>query len=361
MRSLTLAFSVLAPVVFVAGQTGALDPSTNENCTITQNWPDPMYPELGNTCADIAQYWFLDVQDFIDWNPIVGENCENLVEGSVYCVWVSDSSTAEEEGEESSEEENVSQGDWFDSDEDAGVSSSNLLDSNVPEDFVLEEDALDGENGSPISGDDCIRIGPGQQDCSTMASLWSISEEDFIAMNPSVGSPCSDIVYGQDYCVQARTHPDLDQSTTPDCATHIPYPDPSDLVREAAGHTCKSFTDFWYIRLEDFLEWNPVVGKECENFEEGKRYCIWVNGARSYYDHVLGNETMSATEGAAATATAKSESAETTSSESSASATASPSASSPADEGTAGLRTGGGIGALAWLAGLACLGGMIML
>lgn len=364
---------------FVAAQfetSGDRDASTNINCTLWQDWPDTYYPELGETCASISEAYYMDEQDFIRWNPIVGENCEYPAQGNAYCVYVDeyDENAAydAEEGDGATsttsswgtEEEWDSESGAVTTEEEAETRGSDLKDSAVSEDLILGEGALDGESGSPITEADCTRTGPGQYDCETTASLWGITEEDFIAMNPSVGEGCSDIIRGQYYCVQARTHPLLDESTTPECTQHTDYPTTSDLYREAQGDTCKSFSDFWFIRESDFLKWNPVLGDDCENFEQGRRYCVWVDGAQSYYDHILGNETTTGMDGEASSTATAGESTSSKSETESASTTASPSetesasaTASPSEEGSAGLR----LSASMWLVmALGTLGCFIM-
>lgn len=63
---------------------GPLDPSTAKNCVFAMEWPSVL--DMGDTCASIAEFNEISESEFIEWNPIVGEECDNLIPGNQYCV-----------------------------------------------------------------------------------------------------------------------------------------------------------------------------------------------------------------------------------------------------------------------------------
>ena len=48
--------------------------------------------------------------------------------------------------------------------------------------------------------------------------------------------------------------------------------------KAAAGDTCASMASDWGISVDDFIKWNPAVGKDCSAIWADYFYCIAVPG-----------------------------------------------------------------------------------
>ncbi|KAF4429443.1 hypothetical protein FACUT_9186 [Fusarium acutatum] len=175
---------------------------------------------------------------------------------------------------------------------------------------------------------------PGQT-CEIFAEDWSITLDEFMALNPGIECPKLDPIGS--YCVEravGKDEPAGDESkpaspTSSDEPSYHKTPDaPSDvesvsipnsddesstkptipqkpsLAGECCGNgiqtpepiqegmvdncnkfhyvspttTCQGVLDYYKISLADFIKWNPAVGEDCTNLWAGTNACVCVKG-----------------------------------------------------------------------------------
>ncbi|XP_014551470.1 carbohydrate-binding module family 50 protein, partial [Bipolaris victoriae FI3] len=105
--------------------------------------------------------------------------------------------------------------------------------------------------------------------CDQVAAQFGSSMTDLIRWNPSL-SPSSCKLDGQlTYCVRAvtlRSHNMTQYCTLED----VPSP----------GSDCNTFLGLWNLDKETFSDFNPSVGKKCENWALGTSYCVFTRHFR---------------------------------------------------------------------------------
>ncbi|OKL55262.1 hypothetical protein UA08_09466 [Talaromyces atroroseus] len=128
--------------------------------------------------------------------------------------------------------------------------------------------------------------------CWSLTTLWQISESDFYAWNPVLGTAgenCSTALLAGDwYCigVQGATTSSSAPSTattTPPAATPSPVqpgidPQCTAYAEAQSGDYCSAFATEYNITTAELYEWNPVLGANGQNcslqFQENTYYCI---------------------------------------------------------------------------------------
>ncbi len=106
--------------------------------------------------------------------------------------------------------------------------------------------------------------------CDDVVSQYKIEMAEFLDWNPSLNesSPCMMANHTQ-YCVQrsARVSKDI----TEYCV---------EMQTAPSGYDCGKFTADYGLDQDQFVLWNPNIGKSCENFEVGTSYCVEVKHFR---------------------------------------------------------------------------------
>ncbi|KAJ3490888.1 hypothetical protein NLG97_g5697 [Lecanicillium saksenae] len=131
--------------------------------------------------------------------------------------------------------------------------------------------------------------------CKSIAADWGIDENDFIKWNPSVGSNCSSLQVGQEYCVQDDgTGPDPGTPTTTTTTTSsgtqptggVPSPTQDGVTKDCKawykvqkGDTCDAIIKkYGAFSTDDFLKWNPAAGSDCTGLWVDYYVCVGVPG-----------------------------------------------------------------------------------
>ncbi|KAJ3532274.1 hypothetical protein NM208_g8514 [Fusarium decemcellulare] len=155
--------------------------------------------------------------------------------------------------------------------------------------------------------------------CESFASSWGLSVDALKLLNPGVS--CPDLDTDGFYCVVGTVNDDeptaAGPSSTARVSTQVPSPSTTTTkttpvvkpspTKEPSGNgietppaiqegmvsncnkfhdvksttTCKGILDYNKISLEDFVKWNPAVGKDCSNLWQGTSACVGIIGGSS--------------------------------------------------------------------------------
>lgn len=220
--------------------------------SVTAQAPGPVQPgqpsscdrwylaQQGDTCQLIAGEYALSVNQFLQWNPAINNQCTSgLLADYAYCV---------------------------------GIVSGSYPYAPGP--------TLPGE---PSDCDRWYVVQPGDT-CPSIAYSNDISLSQFLSWNPSLNPSCTRGLYaGYAYCV-AITYSAPPPPITPPPA-YPPGPvqpgQPSNCDRwylARSGDTCEIVAESQGITYGELLEWNPAINSDCTaGFIAGYAYCIGVN------------------------------------------------------------------------------------
>ncbi|RAL14757.1 uncharacterized protein BO97DRAFT_422109 [Aspergillus homomorphus CBS 101889] len=121
-----------------------------------------------------------------------------------------------------------------------------------------------------ITNDTCNRI---------LSEHGLLSEKLFHEWNPALKSDCSGLIPEYHYCIAAYDNDDL---PLPDHVTTKPSPTPEGIAKNCTawyqvdkGDNCSLVvTMFGTFSQEQFISWNPILGKECFGLRKGYFYCV---------------------------------------------------------------------------------------
>ncbi|KAM5430480.1 hypothetical protein McanMca71_007204 [Microsporum canis] len=245
---------------FFRGQrrSGKTDPNAPSDCTLFDDAVTKDYD-----CGYFEATWGISHQDFVKWNPSVGENCDGIVVGNSYCVEVNYGLPP------------------------TGTSMMTTM-KPTPTGSPIPSPTQSGIIDSctnfyqAASGDNCDSI---------VRKFGTFSLEDFYAWNPAVGSSCTGLWAGYHYCVGIPGTPSHPPTTTsaPMTTTTIPAgPSPTQdgiistctkYHKAVSGDTCFGIaTAFGTFTVEEFVAWNPAVKSDCSGMWAGYYYCVAIPG-----------------------------------------------------------------------------------
>ncbi|KAJ5655288.1 hypothetical protein N7507_007238 [Penicillium longicatenatum] len=212
---------------------------------LTTSCTEYYYVKDGDSCYTIQDlYLDFTLDEFYSWNPSISSGCVGLEIGYHVCV-------------------------------DAGDRTKLALRSQVQLVLPLH---LPPSRRLPLQAYPQIGIA---SDCVTYYqavsgdSCWSIvtndypylTEAEFIDMNPAVGSDCSGLWVGYDYCV-ATTSVEPMPGIISTCDSYY-------LVE--SGDSCYSIEQAYSITAAEFMEWNPDVGSSCASLWADYYVCVGVS------------------------------------------------------------------------------------
>ncbi|KAK1994861.1 hypothetical protein LX36DRAFT_583537 [Colletotrichum falcatum] len=203
----------------------------------------------GDDCSKIvAQYGTFAFADFLKWNPAVGETCAGLWLGYYYCVAVPGTPTGATSA--------------------APVPTATSTVPSPAQDGITKECKA---YYKAVAGDDCSKI---------VAKYGTFTFADFLKWNPAVGSTCSGLWLGYNYCVGVSGTPtEPPRPTTTACTG----PDPTQpgavcpcqrWHKVVSGNTCDSIQRQYGITTAQFNKWNPQVGTTCSTLWLGYNVCV---------------------------------------------------------------------------------------
>nr|POE90692.1 lysm domain-containing protein [Quercus suber] len=237
-------------------QSGVVAPSTVDDCTYFTDYPSDDFPDQGDTCTAIADYWGISLDQFVSYNPVVGSasNC-NLQSGNSYCV-----------------EENYGQGPATTSTPPS--SSPSPTGNNAPS--PTQSGLIDScTNFYKVkSGDYCQAI---------VDSYGTFTLQSFYQWNPSVNDDCSGLKPDFYVCVGVPGTPTTAAPTSSPTSSG-PQPEQTGITdnckayyKVQSGDGCQAIVDMYgTFTLQDFYSWNPAVGSNCEHLFVGYYVCVGV-------------------------------------------------------------------------------------
>ncbi|KAJ5313358.1 uncharacterized protein N7443_000242 [Penicillium atrosanguineum] len=307
--------------------------TTTNPVTITNStWPpsqtqigQPSYcdnwyqAKQGDTCKSIVFRYstWMDQEDFLDWNPAVGENCTSIYFGYWYCVGIKPQVSNYDNGTTaawyptwtytvpvatdtdflpSPTQSGIATGcqDYYIADETdtcAGIVSSEGF---LTEDQFIEWNPANGTS-LPMPSTTTVLPSPVQTGITSSCTAWylasdgddcdlipeefgTFSKSDFLNWNPAVQSDCSGLVIGDYYCVAIPDTP----TTRTASLTALPTPTtPSDTISDCADYwlvgtndNCTAIASTNGISVTNLEAWNPSLGPDCSGLTADTYICV---------------------------------------------------------------------------------------
>ncbi|KAM5487940.1 hypothetical protein MaudMau93_004334 [Microsporum audouinii] len=250
---------------------GTVDPGAAQGC---QYWANSISPS--DECGAILSYFDITEEQFLAWNPSLGDACESrLEEGHAYCV-----AAPPPKPTPSFPNQTSTTGDTTTTSPSTSTLTSASPTSTVP------------SPTQPGLTPDCTKfykVKPGDN-CYDIAKTNGISQDDFNAWNPAVGDTCAGLWGGYYVCIGTKaTVPSTISTTTASTSTGSPGPSPTqpgiintctNFYQAVSGDNCDVIVNqkFKTFTLEDFIAWNPAVKSDCSGLWRGYYYCTGVPG-----------------------------------------------------------------------------------
>ena len=196
----------------------------------------------GDNCASIAKQYGISQNDFLSWNPGVGDNCESLWLDYYVCVGSSPRSTSIAPTS-------------------TGLATPTPTQPKMTKNCDNFHKVEDGDN------------------CASIAKQYGISQENFLTWNPGVGDDCTSLWLDYYVCVGSSAR---STSLTP-TPTSLVTPTPTQsgmsdgctgFYKIESGDICADIAKQHGISLADFLAWNPDVGDDCASLWLGYYVCV---------------------------------------------------------------------------------------
>ncbi|KAJ3493592.1 hypothetical protein NLG97_g4635 [Lecanicillium saksenae] len=209
------------------------------------------YIWTGNACWQITSYNGISQEQFIKWNPKIGEDCAGMVFEAYACVGVLPITTA------------------------------------TPTPTAPPNSVQTPQPTQPGMVKNCNKfhyIWTGNA-CWQITSHNGISQEQFAKWNPEVGEQCTGLRFEAYACVGVlpETTP-TPTSTTPPNTIQTPQPTQPGMVRNCTkfhyiwtGNWCGQITSYNGISQEDFAKWNPQIGQDCKGLVYEAYACVAVD------------------------------------------------------------------------------------
>ncbi|RMJ02394.1 hypothetical protein CDV36_015341 [Fusarium kuroshium] len=238
------------------------------------NCYDWLRVERGDTCESIAlnyRPWGISVNVFKQWNPAVCDDCSGLLVGWWVCIGAPKKHATIRTFGFHRPSTTVSIPDYT-------PKPSPTIDWSWPHSPTYEGASKSCKAWHQAKeGDTCYLV----------INQRFISHDDFYRSNPGVESQCGGLKKGYYYCVTAHM-PWEKEFPMPPTVTAEPTAVPSGQTKQ-----CKAWYKpdpheycdlivlmFYMFSLEDFVEWNPSVGKDCsKGIVESEWYCVGVPGS----------------------------------------------------------------------------------
>ncbi|KAF8537777.1 hypothetical protein BDD12DRAFT_780083 [Trichophaea hybrida] len=252
--------------------------------------------QSGDTCNSVAAARRITTQQFMSWNPSINSGCTNLLAGLDYCVRAPGATCP------SRERYTVVSGDTCQIvAEKVGTDAESIISLNA-----LNAQCTDLKLGSSI----CLpvpcktyKVKSGDT-CNAIASANGITLANFMSMNPSVDSKCSNLLAGLNYCVgkcpsgkhytvvsgdtcqtiaekeNVATEPIMvlnglnAQCTDLQLGASICVPVACPTYKVQQGDTCNGIAAAHGISTANFFLYNPTINSDCGNMLAGLNYCI---------------------------------------------------------------------------------------
>ncbi|KAL0929844.1 LysM domain-containing protein [Colletotrichum truncatum] len=213
------------------------------------------------SCQDILDENKISLADFFNWNPAVGEFCNNLWKDTWACVGII-----------------------------GGVATTN-----VPAPATTTKPANGIETPSPIQSGmtkSCNKFHfiETTTTCANLLDYEKITIEDLFKWNPGVKNDCTGLQAKTWACVgiiggAAVTTTRPATTTKPANGIETPSPIQSGMVKNCnkfhdikTTTTCANLLSYNKITLEELFKWNPGVKSDCTGLQAGTWACVGVIG-----------------------------------------------------------------------------------
>ncbi|RSL66085.1 hypothetical protein CEP54_003931 [Fusarium duplospermum] len=230
--------------------------------------------ERGDTCESIASNygpWRMSVKDFKQWNPAVRDDCSGLLVGWWVCIGAPKTHATIRIFGFHRPSTTVSIPDYT-------PKPSPTIDFSWPPSPT--------HKGASKSCKTWHQAKEGDT-CDLIINPRFISKDDFYRANPGVESQCGGLKKGYYYCVTAHM-PWEKEFPMPPTVTVEPTAVPSGQIKQCKAwykpdphEDCDLIVLMFYMfSLEDFVKWNPSVGKDCsKGIVDDAWYCVGVPGS----------------------------------------------------------------------------------
>ncbi|KAM5351161.1 hypothetical protein ACJ41O_003884 [Fusarium nematophilum] len=236
------------------------DPGIPSDCTYYDTYVDETY-DCGMWAAD----WGIELEQFVDYNPTVKDDCSGIQVGHAYCVEVNYGmprdgdpptvTTTEDAEPEPTEDSKPS------------PTQDGLIESCTA--FYKAK-----------KGDTCTKV---------IAQYKTFDFADFFKWNPAIEDDCSGIWAETWYCVGVPGTPtQTAASTTAPSQTggiETPSPIQEGLIKNCnkfhlvkSATTCASIQQYYSLPIAQFTAWNPAVGKDCKGLWAEYWVCVSIEG-----------------------------------------------------------------------------------
>ncbi|KAF7551418.1 hypothetical protein G7Z17_g5037 [Cylindrodendrum hubeiense] len=212
----------------------------------------------GDDCQALADAWGISVEDFIAWNPSVGDDCSGIQVGESYCV-----------------ERN-----WG-----APIETSTITDADPtptkPSNGIETPDPVQLGIVSNCNKFYYVKKG---ENCRDIAAENGITEDDFGKWNPKVGATCTGLWADTYACVSIIGHQSTTAKPSPTNGIETPSPIQENMIKRCnkfhlvkTTTTCLSIESYYRLPLATFYAWNPSVDINYQyyyqDYHSYKRYC----------------------------------------------------------------------------------------
>ncbi|GIC89055.1 putative LysM domain protein [Aspergillus udagawae] len=224
--------------------TTTANPYSPQQTGIAANCNKYYFVETGDACANIASTYGITLANFYSWNPAVGTSCQSLQAGYYVCVGVSGSTTST-----------------------TTTKTTTTTTTNAPTTTTTASGPSPTQAGitadcetfyQAVSGDSCWTI--------VSEKYTYLTQDEFYAWNPAVGSTCSNLQAGYYYCVATKTVHAMPSTISTCKKWHL----------VATGDSCWSIEQQYGITATQFGTWNPYVGTSCASLWLGYYVCVGV-------------------------------------------------------------------------------------
>ncbi|RBQ65351.1 hypothetical protein FVER14953_21494 [Fusarium verticillioides] len=117
--------------------------------------------------------------------------------------------------------------------------------------------------------------------CASVAEKHGITLAQFNKWNPSAGDNCSGLWADAYACVSVIGHKSTPTKPSPTNGIKTPSPIQNGIAKDCnkfhlvtSTTTCTSIKDYYKLPLNDFLKWNPAVGKDCKSLLVDYWVCV---------------------------------------------------------------------------------------
>ncbi|KAL2211282.1 hypothetical protein CC79DRAFT_1246687, partial [Sarocladium strictum] len=220
------------------------------DCTLFDSPTSP-----AQDCNYFASLWGISYDEFVAWNPSVGQDCSGIKVGEQYCV-----------------ERN-----WGIPPPPSTTTSGGGAPTNAPP-SPTQSGIIDTCTSyyQAKEGDDCGNI---------VSSFRTFTLAEFLTWNPAIGATCGGLWLGYYYCVGIPGTP-TEPGGQPTTTGGAPGPTQTGIVNDCkrwheakSGDDCsKIVSQYGTFTLAQFLGWNPAVGAGCSGLWPDYWYCIGIEG-----------------------------------------------------------------------------------